>query len=375
MAPIKIGIIGLSSGQSWAVWAHLPYLKNTTKYEIVALCNSSVASAEAAIKAHELSSTIKAYGSYEDLASDPNVELVVCSIRVDKHYEALLPSIKAGKDIFCEWPLAKDAAQADEMLKLAKEKGVKTLVGLQSNQSPTVKKIRELLDSGRIGTLLSTSFHGTSPFFTPTMMESIAYQNDDTSGGNLLTIYGGHSLEGLTHAISPIKSFQSHLATTHPSIQLTTQTGTPTTLQPRTTPDQILLQGTLANNAVFSYHLRGGPAFANSPHAGLVWRLFGTDGEIQVTGPNTFMNIADTTDFRIEVFEHKSGEVEEVVLELDEWSREDGGGVPLFARNIARLYEAFAEGKGEGDGVLGFEQAVERHRFIGEVYEKAGWKR
>ena len=73
MAPIRIGFIGLSSNQSWAVWAHLPYLKDTSKYSIVALCNSSVESAKAAIQAHGLPSGTKAYGSPEDLAADPDV--------------------------------------------------------------------------------------------------------------------------------------------------------------------------------------------------------------------------------------------------------------------------------------------------------------
>ncbi|PVI07496.1 NAD-P-binding protein [Periconia macrospinosa] len=377
MAPIKIGFIGLSSSQSWAVWAHLPYLKNTSKYEIVALCNSSVASAEAAIKTHGLPSTVKAYGTYEDLAADPNVELVVCSIRVDKHYEALLPALKAGKDVFCEWPLASNAAQAEELLKIAKEKGVKTLVGLQAGMSPTVRKVKELLDGGRVGRLLSSSFVGAATLVGESGPEALAYTNDDKSGGNLLTIYAMHSLEGITHAIAPIASFSSHLATVHPVVTLTTATGTPTgATVPRTAPDQVMLHGTLSNpsHTIFSYHLRGGPAFSNSPSTGLSWTLYGTKATILITGPNSFLNIADATSsgFKIEVFEHESGTTEEVVVDGGEWSSEEKG-VPLFGRNVARLYEAFADG--EKEAVLGWEEAVQRHEFVKSVYEKAGWKR
>jgi predicted dehydrogenase len=192
MAPIRIGFIGLSATMSWAVFAHIPYLKATSKYEIVALCNSSVSSAEAAIKAHGLPATTKAYGSPEDLAADPDVDLVVCSVRVDKHYPTLLPSIKAGKDVYCEWPLASNAKQAEEMLALAKEKGVKTVVGLQQHVSPTLKKIKEVIASGKIGKVLSSTFHGTPLFFGATVNENTLYQNDISSGGNLVTIYGVH---------------------------------------------------------------------------------------------------------------------------------------------------------------------------------------
>ncbi len=64
MAPIRVGFLGLSKS-GWAVKAHLPYIKATDKYEIVAVCNSSVESAKEAIKTHSLPESTKAYG-------DPN---------------------------------------------------------------------------------------------------------------------------------------------------------------------------------------------------------------------------------------------------------------------------------------------------------------
>ncbi|KAF2687884.1 NAD(P)-binding protein [Lentithecium fluviatile CBS 122367] len=370
MAPIKIGFIGLSSGQSWAVWSHLHYLKNNSKYEVVALCNSSIDSAKAAITTHGLPPTTKAYGTPEDLAADPDVELVVCSVRVDKHYDALLPALNAGKDVFCEWPLAKDAAQAAEMVKVAKEKGVKTLLGLQAGVSPTLLKLKQIIDDGKIGKVLSSTFHGTNILSGGTSWESLAYSNDRSIGGNLLTIYAVHSLESIRVVLGHLQTFQTLLAISHPTVQLTSYTGEPTTTVPRTAPDQVLLHGTLGSGAVLSYHLRGGPAFANSDSAGLLWRIYGDKGEIQVTGPNSYLQIADG-DVKIEVFEQASGKVEEVAVDKDEFSKED---MPLYARNIARLYEAFADGKkGEDQGVLDWEDALKRHQFVDEVYKKAAF--
>ena len=76
MAPIRVGIIGLSPNAvtSWASAAHLPYLLACNgKYEIRALCNSSVASAQAAIDTYKLPPSTKAYGNPQDLANDPDV--------------------------------------------------------------------------------------------------------------------------------------------------------------------------------------------------------------------------------------------------------------------------------------------------------------
>ena len=65
MALIKVGFVGLSATSGWARGAHLPYLKESGKYEIVAICNSSVESSEAAIKQYRLSPSTKVYGNPE----------------------------------------------------------------------------------------------------------------------------------------------------------------------------------------------------------------------------------------------------------------------------------------------------------------------
>lgn len=116
----------------------------------------------------------------------------MCSTRVDKHYSCLIPALKVGKDVFCEWPLARNAAQAEEMLTLAKEKGVKTLVGLQAGVSPALLKIRSIIEEGRIGKVVSSMFHGTPKVFEDTESDGLAYQQDRSVGGYLVSIYGIH---------------------------------------------------------------------------------------------------------------------------------------------------------------------------------------
>ncbi|RYP43852.1 hypothetical protein DL768_009632 [Monosporascus sp. mg162] len=117
MAPIRVAIIGLSADAitDWAARVHLPYLLSPAgraRFHIIALCNSSVEAAKRSIKTFHLPSETRAYGSPDDLAADPDVQLVICSTRVDKHYETSLPSVKAGKDVFVEWPLAENAVKA-----------------------------------------------------------------------------------------------------------------------------------------------------------------------------------------------------------------------------------------------------------------------
>jgi predicted dehydrogenase len=66
MAPIRVGFLGLSK-DSWGSIAHLPYLKSSPSYEIVAVCNSSVKSSNEAIKNFGLNESTKAYGNPQGL--------------------------------------------------------------------------------------------------------------------------------------------------------------------------------------------------------------------------------------------------------------------------------------------------------------------
>ena len=79
MASIKVGFIGRGATSGWAERAHLPYLKESGKYEIVALCNSSVESAEAAIEPYGLPSSTKAYGDPEGQLFDDEIDYVTHS--------------------------------------------------------------------------------------------------------------------------------------------------------------------------------------------------------------------------------------------------------------------------------------------------------
>jgi predicted dehydrogenase len=196
MSKIRVGIIGLSAsatGTGWATSAHLPYLLKSPHYSITALCNSSVDAAQKAVKAYNLPASTKAYGSPEDLANDPDVDLVVVSVRVDKHAEVALPSLKTGKNVFCEWPMDKDVHVAREMLIATKNGGGKSFVALQGRQSPIVRKIKNLIESGRIGKVLSSSFIGAVGNGGGEESVATKYFTDRNVGGNPFTIGFGHS--------------------------------------------------------------------------------------------------------------------------------------------------------------------------------------
>jgi predicted dehydrogenase len=131
-----------------------------------------------------------------ELAKDESVDLVVCTIRVTHHFAAIAPSLLAGKDVFVEWPLGKNLTEAKELLRLKNEGGVKNaIVGLQGRQSPFIKKIKSLVDGGRIGKVLSSTWSGQGTNLGHTNLERMSIVVSREDGGNLVTIHFGHAVD------------------------------------------------------------------------------------------------------------------------------------------------------------------------------------
>ncbi|OJD37152.1 oxidoreductase [Diplodia corticola] len=385
MSPIRVGFIGLSATGSWASSAHLPYLKSSSKYRITALLNSSVDSARAAIAAHGLDpSTTKAYGTADDLAAADDVDLVVCSVRVDKHFALLRPLLEreggasAVKAIYCEWPLGANLAEAEELAELARARGVRTLVGLQGRRAPVGLKVKELVDGGRIGEVLSVHVAGSAWNFGAEDWKEVKYLNEKETGGNMVTIHFSHYFDTVTQAVGQLSSFSSILAIKRPTIHLRDK---PLAYKPgpsdppveivetitRETADQVLIQGRLASGALISYHLRGGQEVPGTP--GSVWSIYGSTGEIRVTTASGSIHIGGPGQ-TLQVHDHKTGEVETVSIDVGDGFDQDE--YPWPSRNIARLYEAFAEGREHE--YADWDEAIVRHRLIDELYwrEKKG---
>jgi predicted dehydrogenase len=123
---------------------------------------------------------------------------------------------------------------------------------------------------------------------------------------------------------------------------------------PKTTDDTILVQGVASNDAPVSYSLRGGKAFKGTP--GQDWRIYGEKGEIRLTAGGPFLQIG-YPDIAIAVHDFASDEVEEVHVGKDSFDKFN-----LSVRNVARVYEAIADG--DKSILCDFEDAVERHRLI-----------
>jgi predicted dehydrogenase len=108
----------------------------------------------------------KYYGSYEELAKDPELEIVYIASPHSHHLEHTLLCLKNGKSVICEKAFSINSGEAEKMVSLAKKEGVFLMEALWPPFQPFYKKAGEILKSGILGKIihLSGSFSFNPPF-------------------------------------------------------------------------------------------------------------------------------------------------------------------------------------------------------------------
>jgi predicted dehydrogenase len=93
----------------------------------------------------------KAYGSYEEMLRDPDVDLVYVATPHSHHYEQMLLCLRHGKHVLCEKAFTVNFRQAEEVLALAMEKGLYVAEAIWTRYLPSRKMIDDLIRDGAIG--------------------------------------------------------------------------------------------------------------------------------------------------------------------------------------------------------------------------------
>ncbi len=147
MAKVKWGVLGTASIASWGT---IPGMKQTENCELYAIAGRKLEKAE---KYKEEFGFEKAYGDYDSLLADPEVQAVYIPLPNHLHYEWCMKAIAAGKNVLCEKPMAASAKEAKELFEAAEKKGVVLMEAFAYLHSPYVAALKEELDNKRIGDL------------------------------------------------------------------------------------------------------------------------------------------------------------------------------------------------------------------------------
>src|SRR5690606_19058906 len=98
--------------------------------------------------------------------ADPNIDAIVLATPHSQHVGQIQQAAKAGKHIFCEKPLTLTAADARAAFAACKENNVLLCVGQNRRYLPAARKIKSMIDSGELGTILQfeANFSGGSGY-------------------------------------------------------------------------------------------------------------------------------------------------------------------------------------------------------------------
>ena len=172
MAPLNWGIMGAAS---IAVETMIPAMQKSSAVRVAALASRDRA------KADRLATGLgipKAYGSYDELLADPEIEAAYIPLPNHLHVPWTLKAAAAGKHVLCEKPIALTAAEAQTLVDARNRTGVLIQEAFMVRVHPQWLRTRELIADGRIGDV--RAFHAV---FTETNDDPDSIVNKAAFGG------------------------------------------------------------------------------------------------------------------------------------------------------------------------------------------------
>lgn len=167
MEAIRVGVIGIGDISD-------VYLNNLKKYEAVQVVACASRGLEKAQRKAAQHGIPKAYASGAELLADPEIDLVLNLTTPQAHFEYNYAALKAGKHVYTEKPLATTFEEGEQLVALAKQKGLLLGCAPDTFLGGRLQNLREWIDSGRLGRITGGGayfvghgheFHHPSPAF------------------------------------------------------------------------------------------------------------------------------------------------------------------------------------------------------------------
>ena len=350
---IRLGFVGANVNSVWSTQSHYPALLASPDVEFTAVCTSRPESAEEAKKAF---GARLAFNDFNEMAVSPDIDAVAVVVRVPLHYEPTKAAIEAGKHVYTEWPLGQNTTEAEELAALAKAKGVQTVVGLQSRVSPALIYIKELIETGYVGEVLSchvTTMRDGSLARAP----GRTWNLDIDQGANTLTIANGHVIDALRFVLGDFKRVACMVTT---QIDKMPVSGTEEVIDV-TSPDNVRVSGQLERGAAVSVHVGAVPWGGT----GFRMEIYGREGTLITTGS---VSSQRGEMLRIQGAQESNNLEDLEIPERFVYVPEDFPKGDPF--NVGQMYALFAEAIRTGENRLPtFDDAVKLHRFLDTIKE------
>lgn len=146
------------------------------------------------------------YDDADALIADPEVDAVYVATPPDSHRDYVLRVAAAGKPVYVEKPMARTAAECEEMIAACDDAGVPLFVAYYRRAMPRFVTVSRLLADGAIGTVRAVRVLGTSPGEVWEPQHLPWRVRPEISGGGLFVDLASHTLDLLDHLLGPISA-------------------------------------------------------------------------------------------------------------------------------------------------------------------------
>jgi predicted dehydrogenase len=153
IAPVRWGILGAAN---IALKKVIPGMQGSALAQVVAIASRDIAKARAAA---DQSGIPRAYGSYQELIDDPDIEAIYNPLPNHLHVPWSIRAAEQGKHVLCEKPIALSAREALQLLEARDRTGVMIGEAFMVRTHPQWIKVREIVASGKIGELRLIAGH------------------------------------------------------------------------------------------------------------------------------------------------------------------------------------------------------------------------
>ncbi|WKZ68949.1 MAG: Gfo/Idh/MocA family oxidoreductase [Melioribacteraceae bacterium] len=258
MRKVKLGIIGTGLA---AKNLHLPALqKLKNKFEIVAVCNHTEKKAKEFAK---LLGGVPYYLDYKELLKQKDVEAVDITLPIHLNFKVARDSIKAGKHVILEKPLAGDLKEAKALLKLDLKYDVIKLVAENFRYRKVFHKAKVYIENGMIGKPYAVNWNLFYHVTTDKDYWSTKWRQKHVHPGGFLLDAGVHNVAAIRMMLGDFKSGNALIKSVNPKIG---------------TFDTTVFQFELINGIIGLYNLY----FSVNGHWEDKFLIFGSKGSIEI---------------------------------------------------------------------------------------------
>ncbi|WP_310700181.1 Gfo/Idh/MocA family oxidoreductase [Paraburkholderia sp. USG1] len=345
---IRVGLIGVGN---WAKHGHLRVLKLLHQYEITAVYSQRLSVSADIAREYGVKHVMQ---SVDDLVNHPDVDLVIVLTTAPQHADGVRAAIAAGKNVYCEWPLTHDVNISKELVDLAHAANVRHIVGLQRRLAPHNRYVHDLIQQGYIGKLRSVRIHVSMNYFQPSRSIALRWTVPPENFSSVIAIYAGHFLDMLFASTGWPNELSALVVNQFKEVTII-ETGEKL---PNSTPDQMVLTGRLADEAVLTVHIEGGKRNGS----GVQIDITGTEGDLRITNRSAFGGAGDN--YKVEGARGDNLPLQ-VLPVPDAYNQLPPSELPSSVLELAELYAAYSNDVRDGTKTApDFSDAVRMHELI-----------